>query len=81
MIRHFVAVEDKVHFNFNKADGLTPLELLHSHGGIMWQLGRVFEQPEAEVIFFFLQSTLNPVPPLPPAPLSGLDIKLEQIHV
>jgi len=52
VIRHFAAVEDKVHFSFNKADALTPLELLHSHGGIMWQLGRVFEQPEAERMHF-----------------------------
>ena len=34
-------------FLFNKADTLTPAQLLSAYGSTMWHLGRVFMQPEA----------------------------------
>jgi len=42
---------NKIKIVMNKADGFTSLELLRIYGSLMWALGKVFDCPEAVVVY------------------------------
>jgi hypothetical protein len=51
-LKHMAASENKVTFLFNKADSEPVKHLLETYGGLMWQLGRIFPNHEAERVHF-----------------------------